>query len=379
MLSKGFEVEMYTGTPEGEVVGLSDRIVSALSGFVREPDSRNVEYTTAPFVRYEPLICALLQPRRRLRAYLKSLGDYTVLPGSTIPLSGLEPFRRSDPGNPYHSFIEQTYGTTVVTASIHINLGIADPELLIGACRLIRMEAALYLALSASSPFLNGQVTGSHSSRWQVFPRTPSEIPLWQSHAHFIRWTEQQLQLGSMQNVRHLWSSVRPNGANRPYSLNRLELRICDLVGDPLALLAISALLETRLLNLLQDPEALDPLRHSPFSPEELPEIANHNEAAAARSSLDAELIHWQTGRPIRARDWLVTQFEAGLPIAKQFGFSCFLSPLKTLLRDGNEAQRWLAAVAAGQRPSEIVAHSIQALAEQEVELEQALCLEQVA
>ena len=37
---------MYTGTPEGDIVGLSDRIVAHMNGFVREPDSRNVEYTT---------------------------------------------------------------------------------------------------------------------------------------------------------------------------------------------------------------------------------------------------------------------------------------------------------------------------------------------
>ena len=36
-----------------------------------------------------------------------------------------------------------------------------------------------------------------------------------------------------MRNERHLWTSVRPNGPDRPHSLNRLELRICDLVTDP--------------------------------------------------------------------------------------------------------------------------------------------------
>jgi predicted glutamate--cysteine ligase len=49
-LSKGVEVEMYTGTPQGNIVGLSDRITKDLDGFVREPDNRNVEYTTAPIL-----------------------------------------------------------------------------------------------------------------------------------------------------------------------------------------------------------------------------------------------------------------------------------------------------------------------------------------
>ena len=92
LLSKGFEVEMYTGTPEGEVVGLSDRIVADLEGFVREPDSRNVEYTTAPLCCYDRLLCALVKPRVRLREYLKQLGDYTLLPGSTLSLGGSDRF-----------------------------------------------------------------------------------------------------------------------------------------------------------------------------------------------------------------------------------------------------------------------------------------------
>jgi len=65
-------------------------------------------------------------------------------------------------------------------------------------------------------------------------------VPLFESHAHHIQWVEAQLAAGTMQNVRHLWVSVRPNGVRRPYELNRLELRICDLVTDPIALLAIA-------------------------------------------------------------------------------------------------------------------------------------------
>ena len=269
LLSKGFEVEMYTGTPSGEVVGLSDKIVQALDGFVREPDSRNVEYTTAPFCGYDRLLCALLKPRQAARNYLQTLGNYTLIPGSTLSLGGSDRFYRSDPNNPYHDYIEQTYGTDVVTASIHINVGIEDPEILMQACRLIRVEAPLYLALSASSPFIDGKVTGSHSSRWQMFPKTPQNVPLFESHSHFIRWTQEQLTAKTMRNVRHLWSSVRPNGDRRPYNLNRLELRICDLVVDPLALLAITALLEARIMQMIDHPE-LDPLQQSSLSNNDL-------------------------------------------------------------------------------------------------------------
>ena len=373
LLSKGFEVEMYTGTPQGEVVGLSDKIVQALDGFVREPDSRNVEYTTAPFCGYDRLLCALLKPRQALRDYLKQLGGYTIVPGSTIPLGGSDRFYRSDPNNPYHAYIEQTYGTKVVTASIHINIGIEDLEVLIQACRLVRVEASLYLALSASSPFIDGKVTGSHSTRWQMFPKTPKNVPLFDSHSHFIRWTEEQLAAKTMLNVRHLWSAVRPNGDRRPYDLNRLELRICDLVIDPLALLAITAFLEARIMQMMVNP-TIDPLGQSKLSPEELVTLADENEVAAARNSLDAELRHWQDGRKITARDWINEIYDEVYPIAKKQGFACFLSPLKKILRQGNTSQQWLELLNQGMSPQEIIQQDIQNIAQQERDLEYAVC-----
>jgi predicted glutamate--cysteine ligase len=373
LLSKGFEIEVYTGTPAGEIVGLSDRIVADLDGFVTEPDSRNVEYTTAPFTSYDRLLCALLLPRRQLRNYLKQIGDYTLIPGSTLSLGGSDRFQRSDPNNPYHTYIEHTYGTDVVTASVHINIGISDPELLMRACRLVRVEAPLYLALSAASPFLNGEPTGYHSTRWGLFPKTPKDVPLFTSHAHHIQWVNEQLERKTMQNVRHLWSSVRPNGDRRPYNLNRLELRICDLIIDPIALLAVTSLIEARLWQAIADPQ-LDPLSMSDLSPTELVTLTDANEAAAAKSSLDATLHHWQDGREIVAQQWIEELYNEVHDIAKQRGFACFLSPVKKILREGNTAQQWLREYDRDRHAQAVIVGAIDRVAQQELELDRYLC-----
>jgi len=377
LLSKGLEIEVYTGTPQGDIIGLSDRIVQDLDGFVREPDNRNVEYITAPFFSYDRLLCAIVRPRQQLRAYLDKLGNYTLIPGSTLSLGDSKIFYRSDPNNPYHDYIEQTYHTNIVTASIHINIGIDDPELLIKACRLVRLEAPLYLALSASSPFLDGKITGSHSTRWATFPKTPQNVPLFENHLHFIQWTEKQLELGTMQNVRHLWSSVRPNGDRRPYNLNRLELRICDLMLNPISLLSVIALLEARLLQLFNDSD-LDPLQISEI-PEKnrsqaLIEITDHNEIAVSKNSLDATLIHWQTGKEILAKDWIRELYDEVFPIAKKNGFACFLSPLMKIIREGNTAQNWLNQVNNGVDIRTLLIQEITSAQQQEKDLEDKLC-----
>ncbi len=373
LLTKGFEVEMYTGTTAGEAVGLSDRICQVLPGFVREPDRRNVEYITPPLRRYEDLLCALLRPRLQLRQFLRRLGPYTLLPGSTLALGGSDHFERSDPDNPYHDYIERTYGTRVVTASIHINVGLPDSEAIFLACRLLRAEAPLYLALSASSPFLDGRVTGYHSSRWQVFPKTPAQVPFFRDHAHYIAWMQEQLALGTMQNVRHLWASVRPNGPERPYQLNRVELRICDLVADPVMILAIAALVEARLWQLLAQPEVLDPLG-GPFTPVELESLCEANEQAAARESLHACLVDWRTGRERVAQEWIEELLTDAWRIGQPQGLGCFLAPLQTLLQQGNEAQRWLRQVDQGSTPAQVYQQAIQELEEQDRERQRTLC-----
>ncbi|MFN5118798.1 MAG: glutamate--cysteine ligase [Cyanobacteriota bacterium] len=369
LLLKGFEVEMYTGRPDGTVVGCAAEAAQALADFVTEPDNRNLEYTTAPEASYRAQLRALLEPRQRLRQWLGHRG-LTLLPGSTLSLGDSHRFERSDPGNPYHGYIEQTYGTRVVTASVHINLGMEAMEPLFAAIRMLRCEGSLLLALSASSPFLDGAATGAHSQRWLQFPLTPPSVPLFRNHLHYIEWMEEQLAAGSMQNVRHLWTSVRPNGDQRPHDLNRIEIRICDLVADPLLLLAITAYAELRVHQLLRDPDHQDPLRASQLGAEELAALADANDRSAAGSSLEAPLYHWRSGSAVTARDWIRSDLESMGPLAQELGLETVLAPLFPVLERGNQAMEWLERHAAGASIATILTGSAAELEQRESQLE---------
>ena len=365
LLLKGFEVELFTGQTNGANVGVATDVARELPGFVTEPDCRNLEYVTDPIRDYAELPEALLAPRRTLRRWLQER-ELTLLPGSTMSLGNSSRFERSDPDNAYHALIEQLYGTRVVTASIHINLGITDLDWLFAAVRLVRCEAALLLALSASSPFLDGRSTNNHSQRWHQFPITPPAVPLFRDHEHYIQWVEEQLATGAMRNERHLWTSVRPNGPRRPYDLNRLELRICDLVTNPHELLAITCLLELRLLALKNNIESFDPLCSSSLSADELVQLADSNDAAVARSSLNAELRHWQDGRAISCRDWLLELMDQMAPLAESLQLSTCLKPLHGLLADGNQAMRWETAHSQGQSIEDLLQKGIQRMEKEE-------------
>ncbi|MEB3332970.1 MAG: glutamate--cysteine ligase [Synechococcaceae cyanobacterium] len=373
LLLKGFEVEMYTGRADGTVVGCAAEAAAALQGFVTEPDQRNLEYITPPHASYARQLALLLEPRRRLRRWLAQR-DLTLLPGSTLSTGDSGHFERTDPTNPYHSYIEQTYGTRVVTASVHINLGLEAMDALFAGLRLLRCEAALLLALSASSPFLDGAASGAHSQRWLQFPLTPPQVPLFRDHDHYIHWVLAQLESGGMHNVRHLWTSVRPNGERRPRDLNRLEIRICDLITDPLLLLAITAFAELRLQQLLRDPPGEDPLHASHLSAEDLAELADANDRAAALASLEAPLRHWRTGDTLSARQWLSGEVERLAPLAAELGLTGTLGPLRQVLEPGpgggNQAMRWLERLRQGESVAAIVAAEAAAMAAHEDALE---------
>ena len=341
MLFKGFEVELFTGTFAGANVGVASAVTEDLVDFVKEPDQRNIEFITVPDKRYSVLKDALLLPRQKLRKWLGSK-KLTILPGSTLSLGNIKVFERSDSENSYHSFIEKNYGTNVVTASIHINLGIENLSLLFSALRLVRSEASLFLALSASSPFLAGNATGVHSQRWVQFPKTPSNVPMFVDHAHYVKWVEEQLGKGNMHNERHLWTSVRPNGPERPHVLNRLELRICDLVCNVDLLLAITALLELRIINLKNNIKKYDPIESSSQTQIELALLSDENDLNAAKSSLDANLSHWRNGNQIKCRDWIKELLLDVTPLARELNMLDLLKPIESVLNHGNQSMMWI-------------------------------------
>ena len=339
-LFKGFEVELFTGSWNSHI-GVAEAIEKTFSNFVKEPDNRNVEYITKPEKDYKVIYEKLLTPRKELREWLKKK-YLTIIPSSTLCFKHNSQFQRSDIDNAYHQFIQNNYGISIATSSVHINIGIDDLDKLFAAIRLARCEAALYLSLSASSPFLNNKITNNHSQRWIQFPKTPSKVPFFLNHESYINWIEMNIANGNMHNIRHFWSSIRPNGPERPLVLDRLELRICDFVSDINLLLGITAMLELRILNLFENIKTLDPLTSSIFSMDELSNICDQNEIKAAKNSLNAELIHWKDGQTIICREWIKILLKDLSLTADKFNMDHLLIPIYKVLEEGNQAMKWI-------------------------------------
>ena len=356
-LYKGFEVELFTGSQNNHV-GVSDDIETTFHNFVKEPDNRNVEYITPPEKNYKINYKNLLEPRKNLRQWLKNR-DLTIIPSSTLCFKHDNKFQRSDINNVYHQFIQEKYGISIATSSVHINLGIDNLDKLFAAIRLVRCEASLYLSISASSPFLNNKLTNNHSQRWIQFPKTPKKVPFFSNHENYIKWINENIEKGNMHNIRHFWSSIRPNGPKRPNVLDRLELRICDYVSDIDLLLAITALLELRVIHLFENMRTLDPLITSQFSMDQLIKICDQNEIKAAQKSLDAELIDWRDGRKVVCREWIKNLLVEISETAEKFNMMNLLKPIYKVLEEGNQSMNWIKQYREGLSIEDIMKYTI--------------------
>jgi carboxylate-amine ligase len=112
------------------------------------------------------------------------------------------------------------------TWSLHVHVGIRGADRAIAVCDHLRELLPSLLALSANSPFLDGQDTGLHSVRTEIFTRTfprcgvPEAFGDWDAYADFI---ELLTATGRVVESTQLWWSVRPH-----HAFGTVELRICD-------------------------------------------------------------------------------------------------------------------------------------------------------
>ncbi len=341
-LKKGLEVELYAGTEDGQVLPLSGKVKDHFSEFSQEPDERNLEYITKPTISYSELFKEIVQPRIKLRQFLKEKDNLTLIPGSTIPLSFDKKFYYSKPDDEYHNFILQTYNTNIITTSLHINFGVEDYGKLFKLLNALRLDMPLLLALSASSCFFDGKATDYNSYRWHAFPKTPSYVPFFSNHDEYIFWTNEQLLNKTMFNVRHLWTSIRPNGDNRPTDLNRIEIRICDFVSDTRKALAIVAFIECLIQKHLIDDKIPTVLNTTQNELAKLVTIMMGQEELVAKDGLNASIWDWRRDTTNKTSNIIESLYKDMELIAKELNILTYLNPILDILTNGNEATNFM-------------------------------------
>jgi carboxylate-amine ligase len=226
---------------------------------------------------------------------------------------------------------------------LHVHVGIRGADRAIAVCNALRNYLPELLAVSGSSPFVEGVFTHLHSARTQIFTRmfprcgVPDAFAGWAGYEEYVRFL---YATGSISEHTQIWWSVRPHLA-----FPTVEIRICDAqpeLEEARSLAALCYALTARIARALDEGEPLPDYPHR---------LIEENFWRAIRHGLAGELIDLGSGdvEPARGRverllDWVA-------PVADELGATPYLA-----VPAANAAERQIAQHEDGATMEEIYA-----------------------
>src|SRR5437016_2740218 len=221
---------------------------------------------------------------------LAAVGTHPWSPWQEQRIIDTPHYRRNDELLRYVVWRNNTFG-------LHVHVGIRGADRAVAVCNALRNYLPELLALSASSPFVEGVYTYLHSARTQIFTRmfprcgVPDAFGSWADFERYVRFL---YATRSIDEHTQMWWSVRPHLA-----FPTVEIRICDAqpdLGEARALSALAYSLTARLARALDEGEPLPDHPHR---------LIEENFWRALRHGLSGELIELRTGRVRPARQAL--------------------------------------------------------------------------
>ena len=272
---------------------------------------------------------------------LASVGTHPWSPWQEQRIIDTPHYRRNDQLLRYVVWRNNSFG-------LHVHVGINGPDRAIRVTSALRNYLPELLALSASSPFVEGVFTYLHSARTQIFTRMFPRCGIpdwfegwddWESYLRFLYAT------GSITEHTQLWWSVRPHLA-----FPTVEIRICDAqpeLAESRGLVALSYALTARIARALDEGEPLPSWPHR---------LLEENLWRAIRWGLSGELIDLEHGESIPARARLEQLVEWVLPVAEELGAAAWLA-----IPERNAAERQMARHEEGASMEQIFAEQVAA------------------
>jgi carboxylate-amine ligase len=122
---------------------------------------------------------------------------------------------------------------------MHVHIGIEDVDLRIDVMNQASYFLPHLLALSTSSPFWRGQLTGLYSYRLSIFDELPrTGLPeAFSSYAEFQRTIEVLVNAKVIEDASKIWWDLRPS--SRFPTLEMRVTDICPLLDDAIAIAAL--------------------------------------------------------------------------------------------------------------------------------------------
>ncbi|MFT4034736.1 MAG: YbdK family carboxylate-amine ligase [Patulibacter sp.] len=173
------------------------------------------------------------------------------------------------------------------TFSLHVHVGVRGADRAVLVCDRLRPVLPLLLALSSSSPLLEGCDTNLQSARTMTFTRTfprcgvPDAFGSWAAYRDYL---ETLIKVGSIVEATQVWWSIRPHLRH-----GTVEVRICDAQPDAGRAEALAELIAACVAQAAADIDEGVPFTDPP------PRMVEENLWRAIRFGLDGDLIDLAT------------------------------------------------------------------------------------
>ena len=148
------------------------------------------------------------------------------------------------------------------TFSVHVHVGVRDADRAVRVCDRLRPVLPLLLAISASSPYVDGLDSGLHSARSQIFTKSfprcgiPDSFGSWAAYRQYIEFL---VKTNSIVEYTQVWWSIRPH-----FTFGTVEVRICDAQATAREADALSALIVACVAQAARDEDERVPFSDPP-------------------------------------------------------------------------------------------------------------------
>jgi carboxylate-amine ligase len=214
---------------------------------------------------------------------------------------------------------------------LHVHIGIPDRDLAIQVFNSARYFLPHFLALSTSSPFLDGRLTGIESTRTMIFKRLPrTGIPeRFFSYREYEDFVATLVRTGCIDDARRIWWDLRPH----PF-FQTLEFRVCDLPSLVEDSVAIAALVQAVVAKLVWLQE-----RNLSFNMYRL-EMLSENKWRAARYGVHGKLIDWGRNEEVPFAELIEEILEFVDDVVDDLGSRKELEGIRRIAETGTSADR---------------------------------------
>ena len=267
----GVEVELHlVDSATGDLVAGAIEVLAEMGS--QHPDGKHPKAKHELFQSTVEIITGVCETpaeaRLDLQETLDELSEVAARRG-LMPLSaGTHPFGLAreqlvSPDPRYHELIEamQWPARRLLICGMHVHVGVPTGEHAIPVINELTRHLPLFLALSASSPYFEGEDSGLASARAKVFEGLPTaglppQISDW---VDFEQFMSTLLDSECITSIREVWWDIRPHP-----DFGTVELRMCDARRQPCARpMALAALAQTLVAWCLERSFAAgDPARH---------------------------------------------------------------------------------------------------------------------